>query len=74
MASQPPPPTLCARAAAPAAPPAAPVTVSENPIVTVTTSEGAIRCELYLDVLPITVSNFVDLAEKGFYNGYAISK
>ena len=46
----------------------APSTLSVNPIVTFTTSAGTIRCELFLSECPITVSNFVDLAETGFYN------
>ena len=53
----------------PAEAPAAAATISANPIVTFTTGAGVIRCELFLDTCPITVSNFVDLAEKGFYNG-----
>eukprot|EP00793_Prasinoderma_coloniale_P005680 PRCOL_00004154-RA len=34
-----------------------------------TTSEGSFTAELYMDKLPITASNFVDLAESGFYDG-----
>jgi cyclophilin family peptidyl-prolyl cis-trans isomerase len=68
MASPPSPPETLELAVATTAP-AAPLTLSVNPIVTFTTDVGAIRCELFLDVCPITVSNFVDLAEKGFYNG-----
>ena len=52
-----------------AAPAAAFVPLLVNPIVTFTTTAGVIQCELYLDECPITVSNFVDLAESGFYNG-----
>ena len=41
-----------------------------NPIVTLEMeNSGVIRAELYPDVAPITVKNFVDLAEKGFYDG-----
>ena len=41
-----------------------------NPIVTLEMENGGvIRAELYPDVAPITVKNFVDLAEKGFYDG-----
>ena len=67
MTSPPPPETL--GLATPVEAPAAAATISVNPIVTFTTSAGVIRCELFLDTCPITVSNFVDLAEKGFYNG-----
>merc|ERR1719247_2454785 len=41
----------------------------KNPIATLKTSWGAMRVELYLDKSPITVSNFIDLAKTGFYNG-----
>lgn len=37
---------------------------SENPTV-----RGVFRAELYLDRVPITASNFIDLAKSGFYNG-----
>lgn len=30
---------------------------------------GTIKAELYADVAPITVTNFVNLAKEGFYNG-----
>ena len=45
---------------------------SANPTATFTVSGGAtgtFEAELYLDKLPITVSNFIDLAQSGFYNG-----
>ena len=41
----------------------------KNPIVTIQTNQGAIRVELYPDVAPNTVNNFISLAQKGFYNG-----
>jgi len=41
-----------------------------NPIVTITMEEGAvITAELYPDVAPATVKNFVSLIEKGYYDG-----
>ena len=41
-----------------------------NPIVTIEMENGGvIKLELYPDVAPISVQNFVDLAEKGFYDG-----
>ena len=40
-----------------------------NPIATFATSMGDIKCEIYLDQMPITASNFIDLANSGFYNG-----
>ena len=41
-----------------------------NPIVTIEMENGGImKLELYPDVAPISVQNFVDLIEKGFYDG-----
>ena len=40
-----------------------------NPVVTFETTMGNIVCELFLEQMPITVSNFIDLANSGFYNG-----
>ncbi len=42
----------------------------KNPIITITMEDGGvITAELYPDVAPNTVSNFVSLVRKGFYNG-----
>lgn len=41
----------------------------ENRIVELKTSEGKIRIELWADKAPITVKNFLDYVEEGFYNG-----
>ena len=42
----------------------------KNPIVTITMADGKqIKIELYPDVAPETVNNFVSLVNKGFYNG-----
>lgn len=40
-----------------------------NPTATFDTTEGCFTAELYLDRVPITASNFIDLAKTGFYNG-----
>ena len=41
-----------------------------NPIVTITMKDGGvIKAELYPDVAPNTVNNFISLIKKGFYNG-----
>ena len=41
-----------------------------NPIVTITMKDGGvIKAELYPDIAPISVENFVKLAGNGFYNG-----
>ena len=43
--------------------------VSSNPHVILETSEGIIEIELMRDVAPISVSNFLNYVEEGFYNG-----
>ena len=41
-----------------------------NPIVTIKMKDGGVmKAELYPDIAPESVKNFVDLASKGFYNG-----
>ncbi|CAN5709482.1 peptidylprolyl isomerase [soil metagenome] len=40
-----------------------------NPIATLETSLGNIKVELFVDQMPITAGNFVDLAKSGFYDG-----
>ena len=41
----------------------------ENKIALFNTNMGNFKAELYKDKAPITVGNFIKLAEKGFYNG-----
>lgn len=42
----------------------------KNPIVTMEVQDfGTIKLELYPDMAPQTVSNFVALAQHGFYDG-----
>lgn len=42
----------------------------ENTVnIVIDTNMGDIKAELYPDVAPVTVKNFVDLIKKGFYNG-----
>ena len=42
----------------------------ENPIIRIEMENGGvIRAELYPDIAPITVENFLTLTEKGFYDG-----
>ena len=42
----------------------------QNPIVTITMNTGKqIKIELYPQIAPNTVNNFIDLVQKGFYNG-----
>ena len=41
-----------------------------NPIVTIKTGAGnTIKAELYPEIAPNTVNNFISLVKKGFYNG-----
>lgn len=43
---------------------------NQNPIVTFTMENGdVIKAELYPDVAPNTVNNFISLVKKGFYDG-----
>ena len=43
---------------------------NKNPIVTITMEDGAVmKGELYPDKAPNTVSNFIELANGGFYDG-----
>ena len=39
-----------------------------NPYATIKTSRGDIEIELYFDVAPLTVLNFIELAENSFYD------
>lgn len=41
---------------------------------TIETSKGKIELELTPDQTPVTVANFVNLSEKGFYNGVAFHR
>ncbi len=44
--------------------------MAENPIVTIEMEDGGvIKAELYPDVAPNTVNNFISLVNSGFYNG-----
>ena len=41
-----------------------------NPVVTITMNGGAvIKAELYPEIAPNTVNNFISLIKKGYYNG-----
>ncbi|MFO7678061.1 MAG: peptidylprolyl isomerase [Thermoplasmatota archaeon] len=42
---------------------------TENPIAIIDTTMGVIKVELYEDLTPNTVDNFIKLAEDGFYDG-----
>ena len=44
--------------------------MAQNPIVTITMENGdCIKAELYPEVAPNSVNNFISLVKKGFYDG-----
>jgi peptidyl-prolyl cis-trans isomerase B (cyclophilin B) len=44
--------------------------MSQNPVVTFTMKDGSvIKAELYPEIAPNTVNNFLSLVNKGYYNG-----
>lgn len=43
-------------------------------IATFTTSRGPIRIKLHADKAPLTVANFVNLVQRGFYNGLSFHR
>jgi hypothetical protein len=45
-----------------------------NPIVTVDTTAGSFKCELFLDTMPVSASNFLDLVGTGFYDGLHVHR
>ena len=45
------------------------INVNKKYIATIKTEKGDIIIELYPDEAPVTVNNFVFLANEGFYNG-----
>merc|ERR1712205_133012 len=55
--------------ARPQSPPPTQETAMPNPTATFETTEGTFVAEIYMDKLPITGSNFVDLCKTKFYDG-----
>ena len=45
------------------------VKAENKKMITLETNRGEIKLELYSDKTPITVTNFVNLANRGYYNG-----
>ena len=44
--------------------------MAKNPIVTITMKDGGvIKCELYPEIAPESVNNFISLINKHFYDG-----
>mmetsp|Transcript_127979 Transcript_127979/g.255570 ORF Transcript_127979/g.255570 Transcript_127979/m.255570 type:complete len:283 (-) Transcript_127979:114-962(-) len=40
-----------------------------NPVAKFETTMGSFKAEIYLEEMPITATNFIDLSNSGFYNG-----
>jgi peptidyl-prolyl cis-trans isomerase B (cyclophilin B) len=40
-----------------------------NRTAVLNTNKGVIKIELYEDLAPVTANNFIDLVQRGFYNG-----
>lgn len=47
---------------------------SQNPVVVIETNHGNFEVELFMKESPITSKNFLDLVNKGFYNGLVIHR
>ena len=43
--------------------------MAKNPVVTFETNAGIIKAELYPEIAPNSVNNFISLIKKGFYDG-----
>ncbi len=48
--------------------------VTKNPIVEMDTNKGTIKMEIFADEAPITSKNFIDLVDRGFYNGLSFHR
>jgi peptidyl-prolyl cis-trans isomerase B (cyclophilin B) len=47
---------------------------AEHPLVKMTTDKGVIYLELFPEIAPVHVDNFLTLIKKGFYNGLAFHR
>lgn len=47
---------------------------ASNPVAKFKTSKGTFDVELFMDQLPITCSNFVDLSKSGYYDGLSFHR
>jgi cyclophilin family peptidyl-prolyl cis-trans isomerase len=50
------------------------VAVAADPTAVMETSMGTIKIKLFGDKAPVTVSNFIELAQKGFYDGLSFHR
>ena len=49
--------------------------MAQNPIITITMANGDVmKGELYPEIAPNTVNNFISLIKKGFYDGKIFRK
>ncbi|MCC6484790.1 MAG: peptidylprolyl isomerase [Armatimonadetes bacterium] len=42
---------------------------SKQPVVIIETNKGTIKAKLFTDEMPVTTKNFIELTDRGFYNG-----
>jgi peptidyl-prolyl cis-trans isomerase B (cyclophilin B) len=43
--------------------------MANDPVVLIETNKGTIKAQIYLNDVPTTAQNFLDLVNRGFYNG-----
>jgi len=53
---------------------AGPVMAEGELFVTIETTKGTIKAELYVDKVPMTVANFVNLTQRGYYDGLSFHR
>lgn len=50
------------------------MSTSSDVIAVMKTSQGTIRLKLYADQTPVTIASFVNLVERGYYNGLSFHR
>jgi peptidyl-prolyl cis-trans isomerase B (cyclophilin B) len=48
--------------------------MAENLQLTIETTKGTIKADLYADKVPVTVANFVNLVQRGYYDGISFHR